>query len=62
LGEYAESLAKKLLTHKRIQKVNTNERLNWNEKNTEQLVLNFLNNTTFFHRAVLKFFIVRLLF
>lgn len=41
LEQYAETMAKKLLIHKRIQKVNTNERLNWSEKNTEQLVLNF---------------------
>ena len=41
LEQYAEHMAKKLLTHKRIQKVNINERLNWSEKNTEQLVLNF---------------------
>ena len=44
LEQYAESMAKKLLTHKRIQKVNTNERLSWSEKNTEQLVLNFGQN------------------
>lgn len=44
LETYAESMAKKLLTHKRIQKVNTNERLSWSEKNTEQLVLNFGQN------------------
>lgn len=43
LAQYAERMAKKLLTHKRIQKVNTNERLSWSEKNTEQLVLNFDN-------------------
>lgn len=44
LETYAETLAKKLLTHKRIQKVNTNERLSWGEKNAPQMVLNFNNN------------------
>lgn len=38
---YAESFANKLLTNNRIQKINTNERLNINEKSTEHLVLNF---------------------
>lgn len=41
LEAYSEILASKLRAHKRIQKVNTNERLSWDEKNTEQLVLNF---------------------
>ena len=35
----AQQLAEGLLKHKRIQKVNTNERLSWNEKSAEQLVL-----------------------
>ena len=41
LAEYSEVMARKLMAHKRIQKVNTNERLSWDEKNTEQLILNF---------------------
>lgn len=44
LESYAEALAKKLLTHKRIQKVNTNERLSWGEKKTPQMVLTFTSN------------------
>lgn len=44
LESYAEALAKKLLTHKRIQKVNTNERLSWSEKNAPQMVLTFNSN------------------
>lgn len=39
LERQAQQLADELLKHKRIQKVNTNERLNWNEKSAEQLVL-----------------------
>lgn len=44
LESYAEALAKKLLTHKRIQKVNTNERLSWSEKNAPQMVLTVNSN------------------
>jgi len=39
LERQAQQLADSLLKHKRIQKVSTNERLSWNEKNAEQLVL-----------------------
>ncbi|MFZ2906537.1 MAG: efflux RND transporter permease subunit [Cyclobacteriaceae bacterium] len=46
LEAYSEILANKLLNHKRIQKVNTNERLNWGEKNVEQLVLDFSKNVS----------------
>ena len=45
LAGYAESMARKLLQHERIQKVNTNERLSWDEKTTEQLALNFARTT-----------------
>lgn len=38
---YAEALAEKLLKNKRIQNVNTNERLSWNEKKFPQMVLKF---------------------
>lgn len=36
LESQAESLAKKLITHKRIQTVNTNERLDWSEKSSRE--------------------------
>lgn len=39
LEQQADILARKLLEHKRIQQVNTNERLDWNEKPVEQLLL-----------------------
>ena len=39
LERQAEVLAEKLLQHKRIQEVNTNERLGWNEQKTEEYVL-----------------------
>ena len=39
LEKQATLLADELLKHKRIQKVNTNERLSWSEKSAEQLVL-----------------------
>lgn len=39
LERQAETLARKLLEHKRIQQVNTNERLNWSEKPVEQMLL-----------------------
>ncbi len=39
LERQAEILARKLLEHKRIQQVNTNERLNWNEKPVDQILL-----------------------
>ena len=39
LAMQAEILSDKLLKHKRIQKVNTNERLSWNEASVTQLVL-----------------------
>ena len=39
LATQADKLAGKLLLHKRIQKVNTNERLSWDEKSTERFVL-----------------------
>jgi multidrug efflux pump subunit AcrB len=39
LERQAEVLANKLLAHKRIQQVNTNERLDWQEKATDQFVL-----------------------
>lgn len=39
LEKYAEIAAEKLLAHKRIQKVNTNERLNYDEKGGKELVL-----------------------
>ncbi len=35
----AEELSSKLLTHPRIKKVNTNDRISWRDANTEQLVL-----------------------
>lgn len=41
LARQAETLADELLKHKRIQKVNTNERLSWFEKNTDEWVLDF---------------------
>jgi len=41
LERQAVLLADRLLTHKRIQKVNTNERLSWFEKNTDEWVLRF---------------------
>lgn len=44
LEQQANLLAEKLLVHKRIQHVNTNERLGWDEKSAEQFVLKF-NNT-----------------
>lgn len=40
----AQRLAAKLLEHKRIQKVNTNERLNWHDRSIEQFVLNIDKN------------------
>lgn len=46
LGKYADSIAKKLLNNKRIQNVNTNDRLNWNERNFEQLTLKFASNVS----------------
>lgn len=46
LETYAEALAEKLIQHKRIQKVNTNERLSWDEKKFEQMVLRFDQNTS----------------
>lgn len=39
LERQAENLAEKLLQHKRIQEVNTNERLGWNELKSEEFVL-----------------------
>lgn len=39
LDRQSEILAKKLLEHKRIQEVNTNERLSYNEQKTEEYVL-----------------------
>ncbi|MCH7415116.1 efflux RND transporter permease subunit [Belliella sp. R4-6] len=39
LEKQSEILAEKLLKHKRIQEVNTNERLNYNESKTEEYVL-----------------------
>ncbi|MBX2915962.1 MAG: efflux RND transporter permease subunit [Cyclobacteriaceae bacterium] len=39
LEKQANALANELLQHKRIQKVNTNERLSWNEKSADQLTL-----------------------
>ncbi|MBX2894695.1 MAG: efflux RND transporter permease subunit, partial [Cyclobacteriaceae bacterium] len=39
LEKQANMLAAELLQHKRIQKVNTNERLSWNEKSADQLTL-----------------------
>lgn len=39
LERQSEVLAEKLLLHKRIQEVNTNERLNYNERKTEEYVL-----------------------
>ena len=39
LERQSELLAEKLLRHKRIQTVNTNERLGWNEQKTEEYVL-----------------------
>ena len=41
LARQADILAQKLLKHKRIQQVNTNERLNWGEQSSTQIVLNF---------------------
>jgi multidrug efflux pump subunit AcrB len=41
LEKQAGILAEKLLTHRRIQEVNTNERLSYNEKKTEEYVLRF---------------------
>ncbi len=41
LARQAEILAGKLLKHKRIQKVNTNERLTWGEQSSTQVVLAF---------------------
>lgn len=39
LERQSEILAEKLLRHRRIQEVNTNERLGWNEQKTEEYVL-----------------------
>lgn len=39
LERQAEKLAGKLIKHRRIQKVNTNERLSWNEKSSQELFL-----------------------
>jgi multidrug efflux pump subunit AcrB len=39
LERQSEVLAEKLLQHRRIQEVNTNERLSWNEQKTEEFVL-----------------------
>lgn len=44
LEQQANLLAEKLLVHKRIQQVNTNERLGWEEKSAEQFVLKFAND------------------
>jgi multidrug efflux pump subunit AcrB len=41
LERQAEKLAEKLLTHRRIQEVNTNERLSYYERKTEEYVLRF---------------------
>ncbi len=41
LEKQAEILATKLLSHRRIQEVNTNERLTWGEQKTEEYVLAF---------------------
>ncbi|WP_194776339.1 efflux RND transporter permease subunit [Pararhodonellum marinum] len=41
LENQSEILADKLLRHKRIQEVNTNERLSYNEQKTEEYVLRF---------------------
>ncbi|WP_200975691.1 efflux RND transporter permease subunit [Echinicola sp. 20G] len=41
LERQSEVLAEKLLKHKRIQEVNTNERLSYGEKSSEELVLRF---------------------
>jgi multidrug efflux pump subunit AcrB len=44
LEQQGNLLAEKLLVHKRIQQVNTNERLGWEEKSAEQFVLKFAND------------------
>ncbi|MDF2158654.1 efflux RND transporter permease subunit [Algoriphagus sp. CAU 1675] len=44
LERQANILAEKLLKHKRIQEVNTNERLGWNEQKTEEYVLRLDQN------------------
>jgi multidrug efflux pump subunit AcrB len=44
LERQSNSLAEKLLTHKRIPKVNTNERLSYNEQKTEEYVLRLNQN------------------
>ncbi|KPQ13168.1 MAG: Cation/multidrug efflux pump, partial [Algoriphagus marincola HL-49] len=44
LERQAEILAEKLLKHKRIQEVNTNERLGWGEQKTEEYVLRLDQN------------------
>ncbi|WP_297335769.1 efflux RND transporter permease subunit [Algoriphagus sp.] len=44
LERQAEILAEKLLKHKRIQEVNTNERLSWGEQKTEEYVLRLDQN------------------
>lgn len=41
LEKYGEVLAAELLKHKRIQKVNTRERLSWDERASEELTLHF---------------------
>lgn len=41
LGEIADTLAKKLLAHKRIQKVNTNDHISWGARDLEELVMAF---------------------
>lgn len=41
LERQSEVLAEKLLAHRRIQEVNTNERRGWSEKKTEEYVLRF---------------------
>lgn len=44
LERQSEILAEKLLRHKRIQEVNTNERLGWDEQKTEEYVLRLDQN------------------
>lgn len=44
LERQANILAKKLLRHKRIQKVNTNERMNWEDESSTEVVIDFDRN------------------
>lgn len=43
LERYAREIADTLLQHKRVKNVNTNAKLNWNEKSADHLVLDFRN-------------------